>query len=91
LGTLFISNHILSELETTGSHFTIINGGEIVSTGSLADINNPRLNSNVIADQIQFSSILKTTFVVFMDGGRFIKRQQSSSPHRIDSTNKARF
>jgi hypothetical protein len=46
---------------------------------------------SMIGGQIQFSSIVKTTSVVVMDGGRFIERQQSSSPHRSDSPNKARF
>jgi hypothetical protein len=48
LGMLLISSHIRSELETTGSHSPMINGGELVSTGSLADIDNPRLNSNAM-------------------------------------------
>jgi ABC-2 type transport system ATP-binding protein len=46
--TLLISSHILSELETICNHFIIINGGEIVAIGSLADIYKSKFDSNIM-------------------------------------------
>jgi ABC-2 type transport system ATP-binding protein len=52
--TLLISSHILSELESICGYFIIINGGEIIATGSLADIY--KLNSSANTMCIDFIS-----------------------------------
>jgi ABC-2 type transport system ATP-binding protein len=46
--TLLISSHILAELETICDYFVIINCGEIIVTGSLADIYKSKINSDTM-------------------------------------------
>jgi ABC-2 type transport system ATP-binding protein len=67
LRTLLISSHILSELETICDHFIIINGGEIVLTGSLADIYKSRLNSKVMRIDLTPSGVSDGIIAEFLN------------------------
>jgi ABC-2 type transport system ATP-binding protein len=55
--TLLISSHILAELETICDYFVIINGGEVVATGSLADISTLSLNSNIMRIDVALQGV----------------------------------
>jgi hypothetical protein len=66
LRTPLISSHIRSELETTGRHFTIVNGGDCFSTDSLADVHKPRLNSTVMRINLTASGFADRIFTGFL-------------------------
>ncbi|MDR2436374.1 MAG: ABC transporter ATP-binding protein [Puniceicoccales bacterium] len=75
--TLLISSHILSELETICDYFIIINCGEIVAMGSLADIYKSKFDSNVMHIDLSPSGITDEAVASFLGENRLVRLSAS--------------